>query len=83
MFAVWDVDDDGHISAEDMRHVLSTMVGTQMTPGEIQIVISRTFQAAGLTTEDKITLHQFAMVRRGHTMDNEYFRMLYLHHVCI
>eukprot|EP01138_Halocafeteria_seosinensis_P005967 gb/GECG01006099.1/.p1 GENE.gb/GECG01006099.1/~~gb/GECG01006099.1/.p1 ORF type:complete len:191 (+),score=21.47 gb/GECG01006099.1/:1-573(+) len=62
IFAMWDVDDDGHISAEDMRQVLETMVGPSMTESEIQVIISRTMQAAGLTMEDKLSVYQFEMV---------------------
>jgi serine/threonine-protein phosphatase 2B regulatory subunit len=77
LFAVWDLDNDGFISEKDLSSVLRMMVGapavaagddgaprppsSSLTNEQLGATVARTFAAADLDGDGRISLHEFSL----------------------
>ena len=63
VFAMFDVDGDGVISALDLRRILDMMVGKSLSPETAAAVVSRTLEEADADNDGRISFEDFDQVR--------------------
>jgi serine/threonine-protein phosphatase 2B regulatory subunit len=62
-FQLYDIDDDGFITAQDLTEVLTLMVGRHLTPEQIRQIVVKTIDQADLLDGDgKLSFEEFANV---------------------
>lgn len=64
LFAVWDVDGDGIVSAQDMELILRQAAGASLMELEINTLIEKVLDAAG-GDEGGLTLREFKLALQG------------------
>ncbi len=71
-FRLYDVDEDGFISFDDLSSVLRLMVGTFMPDDEVATIARRTIEEADVLDRDgRISLAEFGGVLRNIDMDSK------------
>lgn len=67
LFAVWDADGDGALSAEDVELTLRQLGGSALGDGEVRALVARVFEAAGAAgqTDKGLTFRQFERALEG------------------
>jgi serine/threonine-protein phosphatase 2B regulatory subunit len=66
-FKVYDINDDGFITQEELFNVLKLMVGKNLTDDQLQVIARSTLQRADKDKDGKISLDEFSRVRSSHT----------------
>lgn len=67
LFAVWDADGDGALSAEDVELTLRQLGGSALGDGEVRALVARVFEAAGAAGKMDVglTFKQFERALEG------------------
>jgi len=67
-FKVYDVDSDGSISIADLSQVLSMMVGKNLPPEQLRIIVEKTIEDADVDGDGKLSFDEFCR-----TVDTPHF----------
>lgn len=66
VFRIYDVRNDGYITADELYEILKTMVGNHLTDKQLMEIAEQTVQEADLDKDGKISFDEFCQVRRTH-----------------
>merc|ERR1712098_862171 len=61
-FKIYDADNDGCISHEDLFQVLKTMVGSNLKEEQLQQLVNRTVRSADVNQDGKISFEEFCKI---------------------
>lgn len=62
LFAIYDCDDDGFVSREDLQQILFAILGGNPTPENVAAIIDRVFAEADLNGDGLLDFREFASV---------------------
>ena len=57
---MYDVDDDGRISAEDLFYVLKLLVGNNLDDAQLQLIVVKTFESVSCDAEEGMDMDSFS-----------------------
>ena len=58
-FKIYDMDNDGYITYEDLFQVLKLMVGSNLKDNQLQQLVNRTIRSADVNQDEKISFEEF------------------------
>jgi len=70
-FKVYDINDDGFITQEELFSVLKLMVGKNLTDDQLQVIARSTLQRADKDKDGKISLDEFSRVFENSDIQNK------------
>ena len=71
-FDIYDIDGDGYISKEELATVLKMMVGNNLTPEQVDHIVTKTISEADLDKDGRLNFKEFCKVI-NEQVHNKYF----------
>lgn len=69
MFSIWDVDGDKRVSRDDLAIVLRQRAGSSLTGGELQSLIDKVLEGAGVGPGGALSFEEFCAVFQGSSLE--------------
>eukprot|EP01117_Protostelium_nocturnum_P008365 TRINITY_DN2988_c0_g1_i2.p1 TRINITY_DN2988_c0_g1~~TRINITY_DN2988_c0_g1_i2.p1 ORF type:complete len:127 (+),score=37.72 TRINITY_DN2988_c0_g1_i2:299-679(+) len=71
LFKAYDVKGDGFIDSEELHEVLKMMVGSHLTPEQLQSIVEKTISEADKDGDGKVSFKEFCDNLKGSDVDKK------------
>ena len=68
-FSIWDVDGDKRVSRDDLAIVLRQRAGSSLTGAELQSLIDKVLEGAGVGPGGELSFEEFCAVFQGSSLE--------------